>query len=460
MSEQRKYIGKKRQKIFSIEKSYSQMTQKNVTIEKYNASPVENLFPSEDIPPVESHKLILNLEEINEKNSAETQKHSLINISTLVFEFIKTVGHTTGNEVTTHIKNVIYSKNKNQPNQKNIQRRVYDAINVMCAAGLIKKNKQEIQFIGHNAEENGLNNFNDGINLDEKKEEEKSDELEEKFRQKSEELEEKRKNLIKNYLTLKFYEKYNKLDELYPQRKFQKRLEFPFDLIKYDNSFPIKITSKEDSTRYLILSNSEFVHLTPYDIIKKLISADILMKLNENNNNSSNVNENKSNRKKSTNENSLIEEPNYNLENNILLNLEPEENKVEESPKKNKVFHETYSQINYIIPKETALRKRKEEKEDSLVFDYLKNIKSFVDDIVGSNISQVEADNNEQNNDNNQNQEEVENIFENDNVIFNENKVRKNSNLSNWSNLYDESEIKKNKGDLVSEIEIFMQSFK
>ena len=205
MSEQRKYIGKKRQKIFSIEKSYSQMTQKNVTIEKYNASPVENLFPTEDIPPVESHKLILNLEEINEKNSAETQKHSLINISTLVFEFIKTVGHTTGNEVTTHIKNVIYSKNKNQPNQKNIQRRVYDAINVMCAAGLIKKNKQEIQFIGHNAEENGLNNFNDGINLDEKKEEEK------------------RKNLIKNYLTLKFYEKYNKLDELYPQRKFQKR---------------------------------------------------------------------------------------------------------------------------------------------------------------------------------------------------------------------------------------------
>ena len=199
------------------------------------------------------------------------------------------------------------------------------------------------------------------------------------------------------------------------------------------------------------------MHFTPYDIIKKLISPDILMKLNDNINNS---NENKSNRKKSTNENSLIEEPNYNLDNNILINLEPEENKVEESPKKNKVFQETYSQINYIIPKETTIRKRKGEKEDNLVFDYLKNIKSFVDDIVGCNISQIEANNNEQNNDNNQNQEEVENIFENDNAIFNENKVRKNSNLSNWSNLYDENEIKKNKGDLVSEIEIFMQSFK
>ena len=83
------------------------------------------------------------------------------------------------------------------------------------------------------------------------------------------ELEEKRKKLIKNYLTLKFYEKYSQLNETYPQRKFQKKLEFPFDLIKYDNSSPIKIISKEDNSRYLILSNSKFVHLTPYDIIKK-----------------------------------------------------------------------------------------------------------------------------------------------------------------------------------------------
>ena len=74
---------------------------------------------------------------------------------------------------------------------------------------------------------------------------------------------------------MKFYEKYNKLNETCPQRKLQKKLEFPFDLIKYDSSNPIKITQKEDASRYLLLSNSQFEHLTPYDIIKKLISPDI-----------------------------------------------------------------------------------------------------------------------------------------------------------------------------------------
>ena len=281
MSERKKYIGKKRRKIFSIEKYYSQLTPKNVPKEKDNSSLIESIIPSEEVQTSNPYKLILNLNEINEKNSLETQKHSLINISRLVFEFLQTVGHTTGNEVTNHIKNVIYSKNNNQPNQKNIQRRVYDAINVMCAAGLIKKNKQEIQFIKNKAEESNLNDIDEGNDQNKKKEKGKNDEIDEKIKQKSSELEEKNKKLIKNYLTLKFYEKYIKLNETCPQRKFQKKLEFPFDIIKYDSSNPIKITQKEDSSRYLLLSNSEFEHLTPYDIIKKLISHDISLKINE-----------------------------------------------------------------------------------------------------------------------------------------------------------------------------------
>ena len=455
MREQRKYIGKKRQKIFSIEKNYSQMTPKKMLRETVKSSPIVNIFPSEEVPTSNPCKLILNLNEINEKNSLETQKHSLINISRLVFEFLKTVGHTTGNEVTNHIKDVIYSKNKKQPNQKNIQRRVYDAINVMCAAGLIKKNKQEIEFIKNKGEENNLNDLGEGIEQNKKKEKEKNDEIDEKIRQKTAELEEKTKKLIKNYLTLKFYEKYLKLNETCPQRKFQKKLEFPFDLIKYDSSNPIKITQKEDSSRYLLLSNSKFEHLTPYDIIKKLISPDIFLKLNEN---LHNMSENKSNGKKSTNDNSLIEEVNYNIENNSLFNSEQEENKIEESPKKRKVFPNTYTRIKYVIPKESSSKKRKEEKEDDLVFDYLKNCKSFVDDITNSIPPQAEANNNE--NDNKKmNEEEAQNFFEKENAIFSEKKPRKNSDMSNWSNLYDESENKNNKGDLISEIELFMKGF-
>lgn len=289
-----------------------------------------------------------------------------------------------------------------------------------------------------------------------KKEEEKSDEIEEKIKAKINELEDKRKKLIKNYLTMKFYEKYYKLNDAYPQRKFQKKLEFPFDLIKYDSSSPIKITSKDDASRYLLLSNSELVHLTPYDIIKKFISPDILLKLNESMNNTI---ENKSNRKKSTNDNSFAEEANNNIDNISLINMDREENKVEESPKKNKLFPEVYAPLNYIIPKETSQKRRKDEKDDDLVFDYLKNVKSFVEEIISSNAKQIEV-NNIENNDVNIEQEEPENIFGEENEIFTKNKLRKNSNLSNWSNLYDENEIKKNKDDLRSEIELFMQNFK
>ena len=139
MSEKRKYLGKKRRKIFVIEKSLiSQGTPKNLSVENENLSPIENIITSEELPTIKSSKINLNLSKKNEKNNLKIQKHSLINISNLVYDFLKKTVHTTGNDVTTHIKNIIQSNN-NQPNQKNIQRRVYDAINVMCAVGLIKK---------------------------------------------------------------------------------------------------------------------------------------------------------------------------------------------------------------------------------------------------------------------------------------------------------------------------------
>ena len=422
MSEQKKYLGKKRHKIFSIEKNYTQKFEKKISKTKLNLSPIYNLIPSEEIPTSNPYKFNLNLNENDDNIGIETKKHSLIGISKLVFEYLKTIIHTTGNEVTEHIKNIFKSKKNDQSNQKNIQRRVYDAINVMCAVGLIRKNKQEIQFLKKNNQQSNIIRINKEIDESQKKEEDKNDDIDEKVKEKMDELEEKRKKLIKNYLTLKFYEKYSQLNETYPQRKFQKKLEFPFDLIKYDNSSPIKIISKEDNSRYLILSNSKFVHLTPYDIIKKLISSDILLKINESSNN---MNENKSNSKKSTNDNSILEEINSNI---------------------------------YIIPDEQDIKKDKEEKEDNIVFDYLKNLKCFVDELEDNNVPQSETKNLEIN-DTNKIQEEPINIFENENDnenAFHENEFRKNSNLSYVPNFYDENEIKKNKGDMLSDIDMFM----
>ena len=428
MSEKRKYLGKKRRKIFVIEKSLiSQGTPKNLSVENENLSPIENIITSEELPTIKSSKINLNLSKKNEKNNLKIQKHSLINISNLVYDFLKKTVHTTGNEVTTHIKNIIQSNN-NQPNQKNIQRRVYDAINVMCAVGLIKKNKQEIKFINYKNKNNAIKSIN---NINEEKEEEKSDETEEKINEKNNELQEKRNQLIKSYLTLKFYEKYNKLNKSNPLRMYENKLEFPFDLIIYDKTSDFHMQSKDDSSRYLLLSNSEFIHLNPYEIIKKLISYDIFLKLNENLNN---VSENKSNSKKSTKSNSLIEEANSNID-------------------KNKLISENYSQLNYT-------KKSKEEKDEDFIFEYLRNIKIFVDEII-NNFSIQRKKENENNDETNKLEEEPDNIFEEKSINFlTGKKIRKNSNISNWSNFNEHNENNKINEDSISEITYFIQNFK
>ena len=471
MSDHKKYLGKKRQKIFSIEKICSKRTPKNLPKQKMNFSSIPHLFATKPKLSSLPFKFNSNLDESQDKLSTENQRHSLISISKLVFQYLKQIENTTGNDVTEHIKNELQPKKNDQSNQKNIQRRVYDAINVMCAIGLIKKNKQEIHFLKKiNKENNKINynniNENNNINIEIKQD---STDSEEKIKDSTNELDEKRKILIKKYLTVKFYEKFHKLNDSIPQRRCQKKMEFPFDIIKYDTSSPIKITSKEDLTRYLIVSNSGFIHLTPYDIIKILITPDILIKLNENNNNITNkINQNKSNSKKSTNDESIIDDLNLNLNNNLNNNLiikEEEEKKNEEDPKKIKILNDSFNNNNCIIPNNTQIvinnsndnnniiNIENSEKDDNLTFNYLKKLKIFRDELLYNEFSQFGTNNNE-NIENNK--EEIENNFEKENEnTFTEHRFRKNSNISYVSNLYDDNVIKQNKGDCMSEIGLF-----
>ena len=447
MSERKKYIGKKRPKIFSIEKNDVKTTQTKSSNKKIDLSQKNTFIPLKDIQHPSPKKISLYLNKKKDKINTESQKHSLICISKLVFEYIKKVVYTTGNEVTEHIKNILHSKKNDRLNQKNIQRRVYDAINVMCAVGLIKKNKQKIQFLQNDSEENEDNNSNKDLNINEKEKEKIN--FEGKIKDKLYELEEKRKKLAKNYIKLKFYEKYSFLNNNLAQNKDKNKLEFPFDIITYDNSSPIKITSKEDLSRYLILSNTVLLHLKPYDIIKKLIAPDLLLKLNENN-----FVDCKSSSKKSTNDNSIIDELNYNINSNEIHNLEKKEKRIEQNSQGNKLLSRNYTDINY---KQETPGKTKEEKGEELVFDYLKDKKCFLDELLNNKESHEELINVEIS-DVDKSREERENIIEkekeNENP-FNENGLRKNSNLSNESNFFDENTIKRNKCDLISEIEMF-----
>ena len=439
MSEQKKYTGKKRQKIFTIEKYHIKQIPKKLSKKKINIYSIDNIFPSEEIPIQNNNKIYLNLDEGSVNIYQETAKHSLIGISKLVFEYLKNVTYTTGNEVTEHIKNKLQLKKKCQINQKNIQRRVYDAINVMCAVGLIHKNKQKIQFLNKNLKEKEINNSSDDNNS--------SNSNEQKIKLKLIELEEKRKKLVKNYLTMKFYEKFNLMNEKNPQRKLENKIEFPFDIIKYDNSSPIKITSSEDLSRYLLLSNSEFIHMTPYDIIKKLISQEILLKINKKTND---IIDSKTNSKN----NSLIDEFNCNRFNEEKE--EKEEKKYEEFPKKNKLHQKSHSHFKYINNKDENIITK--EKEVDFVFEYLKDKKCFIEELVNNNdiqVKEIKGEINDMDNKLEEQENDSEKEKENEFIILTENQFRKNNNMSYGSNYYDESPIKKYNDDLMYEIETF-----
>ena len=462
MSDHKKHLGKKRQKIFSIEKVYNKGTPKNLSKQKIILSQMSHIFPTKEKMLPTPFEFNSNLDESQDKLSNENQRHSLIGISRLVYKYLKEVENTTGNEVTEHIKNVLKPKKNDQSNQKNIQRRVYDAINVMCAVGLIKKNKQEITFLKKNKENNNNINLNNNIinenennNINIEIKEETSD-LGQAIKEKTMELEEKRKYLIKQYIYLQFYEKYTKLNETFPQRKYQKKIEFPFDLIKYDSTSPFRIKSKDDLTRHLIVSNSGFVHLSPYDIIKRLISQDILAKVNESqindNNSNANSNKNKSNSKKSTDESEEIN-LNNNMNNSFNIHEDDEEKKNEDDPKKIKILNDSFNDNSYIIPNDTKINNINLKEKENLIFNYLKNFKSLKDELLSNESSEIILNNNE-NNDNYR--EDIENNFEKDNEnTFIEQRIRKNSNISYESNLYDDNAMKQNKGDCMSEIGLY-----
>ena len=296
MKEPKHFLCKKRKKIFLIEKTPKMINPKK----KYNKHKSELLQLSqkdtEKGEPLESN-IILNLEENNEKTK-ENQRHSLIKISQYVLNYIKQKKKTTGNEVTEEIKRILPPQKKDESIEKNIQRRVYDAINVMGAIGLIKKNKQEIQYIEYPTKnENNViviknddnDNDNDNDNDIDNEIDSDSEIDEEKYNQKVKE--ELQTMLIKKYLALDFYKVVKSLNNLKGKEKEninKENIKSPLYQIKYDEQGRIKIDNKEDFTNYLnylrcLMGYSPAKHLSPYENIKDFVKKDILSRMNNGN---------------------------------------------------------------------------------------------------------------------------------------------------------------------------------
>jgi hypothetical protein len=91
-------------------------------------------------------KNIIKLPKIN-KNLIKNSKNSLISISKEVFDLLKINRILTGKQVTKHIENQIKNIGVSIT-FKNIQRRVYDALNVLSAIGIISKQKSNLVYNG------------------------------------------------------------------------------------------------------------------------------------------------------------------------------------------------------------------------------------------------------------------------------------------------------------------------
>ena len=406
------YLGKKREIIFSIVKT----NKASKDLFKLNNKLKSNKNSKQ------------NNSNLAEGDSSD-QPYSLSKICKFVYEFIKKAGVTTGSQVTQHILNVLKSQKKDDQ-FKNIQRRVYDSINVMSAAGVIKKDNKEIRYIRNEKEKNNLN-----LEL----KEEVSDEY---IKQKMEENEEKKKYLIKRYFKLKFRLKYQKLNEACSQRKSQKKLLFPFDLFLYNSSSPLKIVQNEDLTGAILLSSHEIIHYSPSDIIKRLVSYDILSKLNDiNSSPNDNLKQNLPTTKKNTNGESLLENLNNNVKINKRINdIDKEQKERKNNKDLNKISANVYFN-NFNTPTQNKNKINNKDKYDFLVLNYLKNNKSFKDELMFKEEDKKEKiDKNR--------------IKENSNDS-NRNKFIINNNINCVSNNENENGIiKNNKDNYISEIRL------
>ena len=386
MKEPKHFLCKKRKKIFLIEKTPKMISPKkkaNKYKTEYSQICQKDTEKSE---PLENNT-ILNLEENNEKTK-ENKRHSLIDISKYVLNYIKQKKDTTGNDVTMKIKQKLQPQNEDDSAQKNIQRRVYDAINVMGAIGLIQKNKQEIHFIEYPSKtENSIigikNDDNNNDNIDENDNDSSSELDEEKYNQKVKE--DLQIMLIKKYLALEFYKVVNSLTHLKEKENiYKENIKTQIYPIKYDEQGRIIIDTKEKFTNYLnhLMGNSMVKHSSPYENIKDFVKKDILSRINDDNN------------KENDNINNYDDIPNNKILNNkSIINGESQSNLFVTKNNNNEFNNEKeFKNLGNEEKKYNFIQNNKKGngKEDDVILNYLRKTKKFIDEISSDDIIDYE----------------------------------------------------------------------
>jgi predicted Zn-dependent protease len=81
------------------------------------------------------------------KSKRQFESKKLVFLSKKVLEEVRNLKETTGTQIALRIEE-IYKEKKMKIDFKNVQRRVYDALNVLSALKIIRKDKNRISWIG------------------------------------------------------------------------------------------------------------------------------------------------------------------------------------------------------------------------------------------------------------------------------------------------------------------------
>lgn len=314
----------------------------------------------------------------------DMKKNSLIDISKDVYNFIVTRRKTTTPECTRFILQKLRGNDKKSVTDKNIQRRVYDAINVMHAIKLIKKNKQELEYVGPEKlnEELGLTEDDFKSNGDKNSPNTNQSVKENSTESLQEELEDLTKKLSELYLKNFFLKMLLKKNEDSPERKNSKeKVKFPFYFVEVNKEDKLKIKQGGDHLKACFLSNGVFYCNGPDEIIRKLVFPLIEEKRRNKQAKTSQKDASKKKFHKEKNRNDADEKSKGYEENseNDLLNLirdEINENDMDEDD--DDLNMDENDLTDFHLQNQHQQQEKSSTQQDDEVFDYLHDKEAFI----------------------------------------------------------------------------------
>ena len=196
--------------------------------------------------PIRNKRIVIKLPNKEIMYQTAYNPNSLVSITHEVYKYIKNNYSTTSIDITKHIVQLLSQRNATpKVSFKNIQRRVYDAINVMSSIGLIHKQQNTITYY----DSSKINNLKDKIK-------------------------ENQIQLLNLLSKVNCYKTYiNKNKNSFSRNLTVNKLYLPFILLKEDHSHPISFTNKQNGTQMVAFSHKE-IDMISFDEICKQLTYD------------------------------------------------------------------------------------------------------------------------------------------------------------------------------------------